>query len=169
MEVLVKPLGARTSYPQILEKCVQNARIPGRAGSFAQISMVNERNMRLIRERTILTGILFIILCATVCAPVLAAQYESTANGVNAENSSALKRERASLVRSEATRVEAIQEIRPDIGVTVADIKELTRRSTDVIIGRPLGDIPFYDARNGETGTKRLVHVQVVMKGKLEI
>ena len=38
MEVLVKPLGARTSCPQILEKCGQNARVHCEAGSFARTS-----------------------------------------------------------------------------------------------------------------------------------
>jgi len=34
-EVLAKPLGARTSCPQILEKCGHSAHVPGKAGGFA--------------------------------------------------------------------------------------------------------------------------------------
>ena len=48
LEVLAKPLGARTSCPQILEKCVRNARDPCKAGGFAKtplarLTTVNKR------------------------------------------------------------------------------------------------------------------------------
>ena len=42
-EVLAKPLGARTSCPQILEKCGQNARVPGKTGGFARTSSVKQK------------------------------------------------------------------------------------------------------------------------------
>jgi len=39
IEVLAKPLGARTSCPQILDKYGQNARVPGKVGGFARTSI----------------------------------------------------------------------------------------------------------------------------------
>jgi hypothetical protein len=35
IEVIAKPLGARTSRPQIIEKCGQDARAPSKIGGFA--------------------------------------------------------------------------------------------------------------------------------------
>ena len=43
-EVLAKPLGARTSCPQIIEKCRQNACVPGKTGGFARTSKTIQKS-----------------------------------------------------------------------------------------------------------------------------
>ena len=41
-EVIAEPLGARASRLQVLKKCGQDARVPGKAGSFAITSPDND-------------------------------------------------------------------------------------------------------------------------------
>ena len=55
-----------------------------------------------------------------------------------------------------------------DRGVIVSDIKELTRRSTEIIIGRPLANKSFYDEKRDEARTLHLLQVQTVFKGHIE-
>jgi hypothetical protein len=56
---------------------------------------------------------------------------------------------------------------RTDRSVTVADIKELTRRSSDIIVGRPLRSKCFLNNGGDDIYSVDLIQVQTVIKGKI--
>lgn len=64
----------------------------------------------------------------------------------------------------------AVELIKSDRSVTVSDLKELSRRSTAIIIGRPLAvaNKSRYNEKTDEVRTSRLIHVQTVLKGSIE-
>ena len=74
-------------------------------------------------------------------------------------------------VRNSATGEEiSIELFKSDRSVTVVDIKELTRRSTDIIVGRPLVNKSSFRKGNvlEDVHTMHLILVQTVLKGDMK-
>jgi len=110
---------------------------------------------------TVVLEIFATILLATLCVCV---------HILNAEE---VSRKSDAITRSADTVRELIGSKVPeyfnsDRSVIVSDIKELTRRSTAIIIGRPLASKSFYDEKTDEARTLHLLLVQTVFKGKVE-
>jgi hypothetical protein len=55
-----------------------------------------------------------------------------------------------------------------DRSVTMADITELTRRSSDIIIGRPLRSRSFLSEQGKDVYSMNLIQVQTVIKGSIK-
>jgi len=66
------------------------------------------------------------------------------------------------------SEVSSVEFIKSDRSVIVTELKDLTRRSTSIIIGRPLANKSYYDDELDEVRTMRLVQVQTVLKGNME-
>jgi len=121
--------------------------------------------MSAIMRKTCKLGIKTIVLCAAFGIYAIAAQIESTDGNAGDGRFRELEEKAASV--NDAANVELFKSNR---GVTVADIRELTRRSTDIIVGRPLAIKSSFRKGSGldDVHTMHLILVQTVLKGDVK-
>ena len=124
--------------------------------------------MATIKRKIIRRGMACVILSTAICANMLGAQIYDSANAGKVESKILEKPDRNNPGRTESTRMEVLPETFFDRSVTVSDIKELTRRSTGIIVGRLIAVESLYDEKTNEVNTKHLVHVQSLLKGNIK-
>jgi len=127
--------------------------------------------MTVIKKKALAFGIIGMVLCLVISVTVLAVQAESTKAGKSIENKVSGKDEKPILGGNGNVNEKAsIELFHSDRAVTVSDIKELTRRSTDIIVGRPLTNNSIFlkGSTIDDVHTNHTMLVQAVFKGDIK-
>jgi hypothetical protein len=115
-----------------------------------------------MKRKEFIFGTMCIVLCFAISVTVLAVQSENRESG---------KYEKPILGGNGVVNKElSVELFHSDRSVTVYDIKELTRRSTDIIIGRPLMNNSVFIKGDSleDVHTSHTMLVQAVFKGTVE-